>query len=229
MSSAPNPEVELRSRFHELATDLLSLEVNTLLKESILATKMPSAPHALLDIIGEYDFKLKEMGDKEPLWAAQEGAEKVASWEYFHKLRERAKALEGSVSGSSRLMLARIIDSADQIKGIFEKVQKRGVQKEPFVFTRRNAEGQAFPMMPDERMLLRKIWEVGTEEVMMQTVIHLDGDIITRLQPRCLEPGQQSLLRIHHEAVQSSANFWGKLVEIIGRFIGGITQMFPRV
>ena len=43
-----------RARLIEVAHNLLSLEVNTILKENMTGERMPPLPHALLDVAGEY-------------------------------------------------------------------------------------------------------------------------------------------------------------------------------
>ena len=50
-----------RERFHEIAEDLMTLEVNTIVKTHMMTTrKMPSPAHALLDIATYYEFWLRK-------------------------------------------------------------------------------------------------------------------------------------------------------------------------
>jgi len=37
-------------------------------------------------------------------------------------------------------------------------------------------------LTPKELLCVRKVWEIGTERVVMQTVVQLDGDIVNRIQ-----------------------------------------------
>ena len=71
-----------------------------------------------------------------------------------------------------------------------------------------------------QKVLIRKTWELGTEEVAIQTVIYLDGDVITRLQPRYyLEQDKQALIQIHNRSVETSITFWGNLVKLAETFV----------
>ncbi len=73
------------------------------------------------------------------------------------------------------------------------------------------------PIDHRQRALLRKIWEVGLEEIALQTVIQLDGDIVTRVHPAYLHHGR--LFEIHHESVHASQTFWKELIDIALRLI----------
>ena len=69
----------------KMAQDLLTLEINTIIKEEMSAVKMPSARQALYELSRLYHKKLQEMGLREPIY-----------WQYagmrsFGELRDRAK------------------------------------------------------------------------------------------------------------------------------------------
>ena len=77
-----------------------------------------------------------------------------------------------------------------------------------------------YNLAPDELTTLRKIWEIGTEEIAMQTVIQLDGDVITRITPRHTTESHEDkvLQRIHSESVSLSMSYWGTLVQVASGF-----------
>lgn len=57
---------------HALLEGLLNIEVNTIVKHSMTAEKMPPLPFALLDIIGEYGSALDKLGvDLQPYFATK--------------------------------------------------------------------------------------------------------------------------------------------------------------
>ncbi|GEM_PF-1976502 len=83
-------------------------------------------------------------------------------------------------------------------------------------------------MIPDLELnasqlsLLRKVSEIGTERIMLQTVIHADGDVTTRIAERLIYEPNETLFNIHNQAVDSSVRFWGNLVDTIGRMASGL-------
>ena len=114
-------------------------------------------------------------------------------------------------------MLARIRDNAQQLQTIF-----RG-KPSSLAFDRTKAEDMSddeLQLTDKQKVMIRKVWELGTEEVAMQTVIYLDGDVITRLQPRYyLEQDKQALIQIHNKGVETSITFWGSLVKLAETFV----------
>lgn len=81
------------------------------------------------------------------------------------------------------------------------------------------------PMKHSELVLVRKIWEVGTEVIAMQTTIQVDGDVITRLNPNYLDDKvYQKLSDYHKGGVDMALTYWGNLItiakDLLGRWAG---------
>jgi hypothetical protein len=101
---------------------------------------------------------------------------------------------------------------------------------------RRTAEQQEPPCLPtDEAARLRKYWELGTETIVLQTVLSLGGDVVTRIPPggddAASAPGAQAeLARLHQDAVAASTGMWRTMMEIVidvlARVAGAVS---PRV
>ena len=72
-----------------LTNDLFTLEVNTIIKDSIMGTVIPDAGQALVDIVQDYETQLHEFGDKEP----SSGSSTVADLDKFDELRKRASEM----------------------------------------------------------------------------------------------------------------------------------------
>lgn len=236
---------QLQERLRDLAQDLMTLEVNTIYRDNISGTKLPAIGHALIDIASVYNTALLKLGALPPALAPgakDEGT--VASWSSFHELRMRARGLRDQISTRSDAaakqpgrgaeaavardlkslsLLGRIMDNSDQLKGLFETMGG-GPGAGP-AFTR--ARPGAPRLAPKELVMVRKIWELGTEEVMIQTVIGLDADVITRLQPHCAEPAHKGLVEIHQGAVVTSIGLWKELVTMLGSFIENAAKLFP--
>ncbi|HGG57816.1 MAG TPA: hypothetical protein ENK31_08485 [Nannocystis exedens] len=70
----------------------------------------------------------------------------------------------------------------------------------------------------DEFGVVRKIWEVGTELVLVQTSVQLDGDVVTRISETLLSPDmtetRQTILTAHQENVSTALSHWRSLVDV---------------
>jgi hypothetical protein len=236
--AAPVAEDGVVDKLKQIAESLFALEVNTILKANMTASKMSSRAHALLDIVSDYDTTLSALG-------AGPGMERPlkASVEAFKALRFRANkrskelqalreqgawaslSAEGLAGKQADLvMLCRICDNSDHLKEILTKLEAR--DKEPFECTRDNAMTVKTNLLPEEVVALRKCWELGTEQVVMQTVIHIDGDVISRIHPLYLDPKHHAALEIHASSVATSVRFWARLIKLVGSFTGSIAEIF---
>ena len=70
-------------------------------------------------------------------------------------------------------------------------------------------------IQPGELVIIRKAWELGVEEIAMQTIIQLDGDVVTRIQPKYAQEGNNILYKIHNQGIGVSVSFWKELVGIV--------------
>ena len=219
----------LQTALERLTDDLFTLEVKTIIKDSIMGTVIPDAGQALIDIVLDYETQLHELGAaKEP----PSGNSTVADLDTFDDLRNRASemydgkpqavAVPRVLRKSERLMLCRIRDNCDEIKSILQALQTRSPGS-ALRFTRKDA--PQVDLLPAELMSIRKIWDIGTEEIVMQTVIQLGGDVTTRLNSAYATERDQPIVRIHEGSVTTSISTWNKLVETVGAFLTAAARL----
>lgn len=222
---------DLSQKVRSIAEDLTKLEINTVFKPQMTAQKMPPARHALIDIAENYSRELQLLVP---------GYTPITVYchiETFDQLRETASTaiktwqipLEGNtMEEEARLiMLERIKRSCDLLKGILANIAKRKNTLLDQKLTRLDIVKQQpppLPLVPDELVIIRKIWDVGTEEVAMQTVIQLDGDVVTRVQPRFAVPDCKVLHDIHRDDVDISLRGWRNLIMTVTEFFKSILE-----
>jgi len=232
-----------------VAKNLFTLEVNTIIKANILGTKMPPAVHALLDIASDYDAQLSVYEAElamtpveQPAAAKDETGKHVANEELFHWLRRRADDCMGSFRDPAAtrflvdlklrlLLLQRIKDNCDQIRSIFQGLAHRKAElpKGKALSREATSHGTAdLPLHPNELLTLRKIWEIGLEEILAQTVIQVDGDVTTRVHPNVVSGDMAQLLNIHQQSVSNSVGIWKGLASMLGSFMENVGQLVLR-
>jgi hypothetical protein len=228
-----------------VAKNLFTLEVNTIIKANILGTKMPPPVHALLDIASEYDTRVcadeKELGivppaPPPPPQPGVPAGELLATDAQFNYLRERAdvcidklKEPSSPVRGKELelrlLLLQRIQDNSDQIRSIFQGMARRGETLPSAKGLSRAATTEHtadLPLLPNELLTLRKIWEIGLEQILAQTVLQVDGDVTTRIHPDLLKAELAQVLSIHQQAVSNSVGIWKALAGMLGSFLENV-------
>ena len=75
-------------------------------------------------------------------------------------------------------------------------------------------------LSPDQVVMIRKAWEIGTERIVLQTQIQLDGDVTTRISESFADNPVQIILKIHNESVSIVTGFWSTLVRTFGDIFG---------
>jgi hypothetical protein len=74
---------------------------------------------------------------------------------------------------------------------------------------------QPLPLRDSDLVMIRKVWELGTEVIAMQTIVQVDGDVITRLNPAFLdEKKYPKLYDYHNKGVDIALEHWASLINI---------------
>src|SRR5262249_13208701 len=150
---------------------------------------------------------------------AQSGASRPAAYGEvtggpveYERLQTRATELvnrwcsEPSLSEdqqSDLILLYRIRDTAGQMGEVFKAAAQRGQPVGDHAA--RDASAHPIELSSDELVVLRKAWDLGLEQIAMQTVIQLDGDVLHRVQPRyATGPGAAQLFSVHDTAIRTS-------------------------
>ena len=158
--------------------------------------------------------------------------------ELFEEMRNRARIaeemhrlLEGRrgymVRDGGDVMLKRIVRNCDQLKAILERAAPDMTAE----LSRATATGftnvDVDSIPRDDLIMIRKAWDIGTEVVAMQTVVQLDGDIVTRLNSAYAADRHQPVRDLHRESVGSALEHWRYLVEtlvtIVKSTVSGLT------
>jgi hypothetical protein len=256
----------LKEQIEGLATSLLTLEVNTIIKPGMSAQKMADVPIALFQVAQDYAGFLNALPAE---WKADVAAGDAARYEgdiesngpeVFVSLGEAAaialRAADGAPESDERIaVLARIKNNSRQLGRQIGLLQDRvnadakarsgldvrliGSGREQVLDILEKL-GAPIPFPPEFVTLLRKIWDIGTEIVVFQTVVQIDGDSITRVSPAIFTEDRQGGLAsdaerafvsaVHHEALATATAQWKSLFQLVGDLMGGLAKIvFPRV
>lgn len=265
---------DLKQTVLDVARNLTSLEINTILKKNMTGGGMPYPRHALINISRIYRDELISIQQKAyykrlPGFADMKtidqseifrkvksptGEALAGSYAYFDSLRDGALELLDDLYRTRRtnvlaaeqeadlVMLERIRDMSDQIKGVFDSIRDRSSEwkndkdikeywiKNPIseekeklksIWDNNYTGGEIvckkppFPINTNEYLLIRKAWEIGAEVIVMQTVIHLTGDVFTRIVPQYATKEKETIQTIHNQSVRISLDMWSQIVTTV--------------
>jgi hypothetical protein len=235
------------------ARSLLNIEVNTILRDNMTAEEMPPAPHALLDIAQDYADALSGLGVDMPSYFGQasDPAKVAPSWvvapagsvgasiaitsETFDRLRWAAQWTLNSndaalrrVSATNRVLLDRIVNNCDTIKEMFKRFDPSVGQflgKTRAGLVAMTIRPNSYVIGPDDLIQLQKMWDIGVEEIVAQTTVHVTGDVITRVQEALGRQGSETLFSIHHRSIDVSVARWKDLLDALKEIAGSAVSV----
>lgn len=240
--------------------DLTHLEINTIVKPDMNATKPPRSPRLLLfGLSKRYHEKLMKMGGKyapyypedkqlnEGLFRGKVTFE-GSGYQSFRELQIRAEKTYKQLSEDKKLILSEDMESAEtgamDLNGdisllfriyknsalIRDMLKLHGADKlemnedgnfdnkenlEAFRQGRGTSDTHELSLDLNEIMQLRKMYDIGTERILMQTRIGLDGDVTTRIAERFADRPVEVVNVLHHEAINISVRYWKGLIDIV--------------
>jgi hypothetical protein len=230
------------------ARSLLNIEVNTIVRDNMTGEPMPTVPHALLDTAGEYATMLCELGVDLPAYFKPDAGDPAAivpAWldtpasvsdnltvsaDTFDRLRWAAKwagstqsPLAARVTPAKRVLLDRIVNNSDAIKEMFKRFDP---SMQPFLGKTRaqlletTLQSRSYAIAPDDLIRLQKIWDIGVEEIVAQTVVHVTGDVTTRVQEALRGPGSETVFAIHRQSIDVSVACWKYMLDAVRQIAG---------
>lgn len=248
---------KLEDKVSSTLYDLTHLEINTIIKDEMCASKAPSSARLILHNLAEkYDQKLISLGDKYNKYfdtpAAGAGnlfrgirIKEGSGYESFKELSERAKSAgillkENKVRVSFAedrldadvMMLQRIETISNDIRRILtmkgvDPCKADADNSDNFDFDNpdsintfrfmpaREAEKHELKLDLRQLMVFKKANDIGTEKVVLQTIIGMDGDITTRISQAFADKPIPFINGMHDEAISISVKFWKTLIRVV--------------
>lgn len=214
--------MEDRNVLGRILEDIVTIEINTIVCNGMTGEQMVDPRHALFDIGVEYIEALRKLGadlDSLPDTCKKDDKPVCGSKDVFSKLYEIARDFESTQTHTTCTprqvtLVNRIKVKSGQIVALFDRL--KGETNE-FSRSAMNDPDTKKPMVlgHDDRVFIRKIWELGTEEVVMQTVITLDGDVVSRVQRDFASKDHDVLHRLHGEGIKIALSTWATIIETI--------------
>lgn len=137
--------------------------------------------------------------------------------EQFSTLADQLKPFRSDIARvaeriqeEERSILLRIQRNCDQLKALGPLAGGRTID--------RHAPEKGYK--PAELVQIRKAWDLGTEVILMQTVIQLDGDVVQRFEPGVDQASRATLHTLHAGAVDLSFRYWTSLIKVVAGFAG---------
>lgn len=237
----------------DVARRLLTLEVDTIVSDGIVADRMPSDGQALIRIAQLYkDFLARVVDEVEANGGAVEGlpafvgedgrARAFMAWDVrtggirtFDALRAAARACQAARAAVPRPhamraehdpILARVAGGCGDVRDILRRMGLDEATVDGARVAWAEEAGTDWPRFDGDALLtLRRLWETGVDVVVMQSIVRLDGSVVTRVLDGWDRPEAATLHGLHYCAVDIALARWGVLVgtarDLAAFFFGG--------
>jgi hypothetical protein len=135
-------------------------------------------------------------------------------------------------------VLTRIRVNSDHLKIVSRELKKLGGGN-PYIGVTRDAilaldakTGGTVPAIPPAPLealtMIRKIWDIGVDSIVFQTVQQLDGDVIFRVRSGLDLSKRQVLLEAHQQACNVAMSYWRSMFELIAALVSGLADRIFR-
>jgi hypothetical protein len=266
-----------QDRVKSIAAGLLTLEVNTVEKPNMSASKMPDMPLALHQIVTLYADELEtnqfhvtdgllaaaqaridHPDDPTKLTALEDwtfqpndtGAAALTNgpktfealqWAAFALKRQLETVRPASADRAAAIdvqqaLLSRIIANCRQLRQVTLLLQQQFAAlpevNNLFDGTVEQTTAALFkhprPTLvidTDVVLLVRKAWDIGLEQVLLQTVMQVDGDVLVRVAPGLDKDKRAFYAELHRSTVETGIKQWRSLFDLVSSLIAGAGKL----
>lgn len=216
-----------------LLDDLTTLEINTIIKKGMTSAPQPEQIEEVLSVLlANYREKICVIVARNDL----DFDVKEDSINSYSQLYTNLDGLDKFMTNNDVRM-----DEGDYV--IFLRMKSfcnylRSRQKD-IVFTKRNGfdasttiydlnltKNNDFSLSMDsrDRVMIKRLYDLGTERIVMQTRFGIDGDVVTRIEENFANRPKQIVLDLHEEHTNLSLKYWQSLVDVVKNIVVGIKR-----
>lgn len=262
-----------QERVKSIAAGLLTLEVNTIEKSNMTASKMPDMPLALHYIVVDYaeELETNQYHITAALLAAAQARidspsdpaalATLESWNFqpgdvtsplltngpktFEAMQWAAFALKrqlltvqpstperATAIAVQQALLDRIINNSRQLRQVtlllLQQFDALPEKQALFDGTIEQTTAAMFkhprPVLvidTDVVLMVRKAWDIGLEQVLFQTAMQVDGDIMMRVAPDQDKDKRTFYAELHRTTVETGIRQWRGLFDLVSSLIAG--------
>ncbi len=210
-----------RARLEDLGHDLFNRQINLIVTTGgMIGTSAPANGQALQQIATAYaEYLYIEDPFAVPVSAAPGSDEELDVYKAaFNQLKEKGDSLRGrppespadgspaeTTAAGDQHDLLRIADRAAVIANLLNGL-KTSLDE----------------LTPRQITTIQKIWEIGTDTIVMQTTISLSGDVVTRIHSGHTSSTDESIWQLHQQSVRASSSSWKDVVDAAVQLVQGL-------
>ena len=265
-----------QERVKSIAAGLLTLEVDTVEKPNMSASKMPDMPLALHQIVSLYADELStnqfhvtdgllnaaqaridnptvaanvttlenwtfKPSDQLPALTNGPKTFEALQWAAF-ALKQQLQTVQPATAERAaaidvqQALLTRIIANCRQLREVslllLQQFKQLDSVRQLFDGTIEQTTDivfkhprPVFVIDTDVILLVRKAWDIGLEQVLLQTVMQVDGDVLLRVAPGLDKDKRAFYAELHRSTVETGIRQWRSLFDLVASLIEGAGRL----
>lgn len=224
------------STISRLLEDLTTLEINTIIKPGMTAAQPPDSVEELVQQLVEgYKERMAHIIKANTITREFKFQEAKSVKELHDQLDEFNQFLKDDhiwLVDNDYIRLLRMQSFCHYIfaksrggnaeNTIVVKTYNGGGVKTAYDVDLSNLDAFRFIMDARDRVKLQKLYDLGSENIVMQTRFSISGDVVTRIEEGFALSPKQVIIDIHEQHTNLSVNYWKSLVEIVKDIVSGI-------
>ena len=210
----------------DLLDDLTHLEINTIIKFGMTAVAPPDSIEEMISkLVFKYRAKLENILKKNDVDLVV-SADAHNSIENFHNelIRLQGEMDKNGIrlDEADYILYLRFlsycvwVDSKkDSIKIVNAGADKGHEGKRLYQIELAKHEEYKFAdLSPKYKAKIKRLYDLGTESVVLQTRFNIDGDIITRIEQNFASAPRNTVMDLHEKHTNMSLSYWEKMVKL---------------
>jgi hypothetical protein len=217
----------------KLLDDLTHLEINTIIKKGMTSAPQPERIEEVLYVLlSNYKEKyvvLVKRNDIDFDIDEDEITSYAKLYDSMDKLNDLMDEKDYRLEEGDYIIFLRMKSFCNYVRSRQNEIsftKRNGIGADATVYTVDLREFGSFEleMNSRDRVMIKRLYDLGTERIVMQTRFGIDGDVITRIEENFANKPKQVVLDLHEEHTNLSLKYWQSLINIVKNIIVGIKR-----
>lgn len=222
-----------KSVVSRLLDDLTHLEINTIIKKGMTSAPQPERIEEVLYVLmSNYKEKLQVIVRRNEVEFGID-EDKITSYSQLYdsmdNLNDRMDQEGIRIEEGDYIIFLRMKSFCNYLRSRQNEItftRRNGIGKDATVYTVDLREFGSFEleMNSRDRVMIKRLYDLGTERIVMQTRFGIDGDVVTRIEENFANKPKQVVLDLHEEHTNLSLKYWQSLINIVKSIVVGIKR-----
>jgi hypothetical protein len=220
----------------KLLDDLTHLEINTIIKKGMTSAPQPEdIEEVLYVLLSNYKEKTKVIIKRNELDFKMDEDEIHSFSQFYTALDAMDEYMEINsirIEEGDYIIFIRMKSFCNYLRSRKDDIKfdpKSKAADGDTIYTINLKNFCDFKLLMDarDRVMIKRLYDLGTERIVMQTRFGIDGDVVTRIEENFANRPKQIVLDLHEEHTNLSLKYWQSLVSVAKSLLSDLISKKP--